>query len=356
MTPLPAPRPARDHLTWRRLGLWLFVLASLLLFTLALALALGSTGVDLGAALAGPGPARTVLLEVRVPRVLLGALVGAGLCVSGTALQAILQNPLADPFILGVSGGAALGGTIARALGAGLFGLGGLALGLGLHLFAIAGALGAVVLTLLVARGAGGGRPFALLLAGVVLNAFASALILFLRSVVARDDALELLAWLIGTLGYPSPEELWVVAAVLLTGSAALSLLGAPLNVLSLRDRGAEVLGVDASRMRLAVLLLTSVIVGVCVSMAGLIGFVGLMVPHLLRLFLGPDHRLLLPASALGGATFLVLADLLARLIFRWLGTEPPVGVVTAFLGGPFFLWLMRRPGPGGVADEATLG
>ncbi|MDF1561419.1 MAG: iron ABC transporter permease [Deltaproteobacteria bacterium] len=341
------PSAPGARLTAGRFLGWMILLLALLLGAMILALLLGSTELSLGAALEGAGPARVVLLEVRLPRVLLGALVGAGLGASGAALQAILRNPLADPFILGVSGGAALGGTVARALATGLFGVAGgtLWLGLGSHLAATAGALGAVALTFGIARGAGGARPYALLLAGVVLNAFASALILFLRAAVAQDKAQELLYWLIGSLGYPTPLELASVAVLVICGGVLLSLLGGTLNVLALQDRGAAVLGIDAERMRLLVIVLTSVIVGTTVSLAGLVGFVGLMVPHFLRLLTGPDHRLLLPASLLGGGAFLVLADLSARLLFRFLGTEPPVGVVTAFLGGPFFLWLMRRRG-----------
>lgn len=340
-------RGTTARLTAGRFLRWMLVLTLALLAAMALALLFGSTDLDLAAVVSGEGPARVVLLEVRLPRVLLGALVGAGLGASGAALQAILRNPLADPFILGVSGGAALGGTIARALATGLFGVAGGAvwLGLGSHLFATLGALGAVALTFGIARGAGGSRPYALLLAGVVLNAFSSALILFLRAAVAQDKAQELLYWLIGSLGYPSGLELATVAVLVVTGGTLLSFLGGTLNVLALQDRGGAVLGIDAERMRLLVIVITSVIVGTTVSLAGLVGFVGLMVPHFLRLLTGPDHRLLLPASLLGGGLFLVLADLLARLLFRFLGTEPPVGVVTAFLGGPFFLWLMRRRG-----------
>jgi len=309
-----------------------------------LGLFFGSTSIQFQA-LFDDASVREILWEVRLPRVLLGLFVGAGLGASGAALQAILRNPLADPFILGVSGGAALGGTVVRALSIGLLGLeaNSWLFGAGTQFFSVLGALAAVLLTFGIAKGAGGARPTTLLLAGVVLNAFCSALILFLRSVVSQDKAQELLYWLVGSLGYPSRTELVLVGVVVSISVLALSLSGGRLNVLSLSDLGAGTLGVDSERARMEVIIISSVVVGVTVSLAGLVGFVGLMVPHLLRLIVGPDHRLLVPLSALGGGAFLVLADLLARVLFRLTGTEAPVGVVTAFLGGPFFLFMLRR-------------
>ncbi len=350
-------------------GRWLVAMGALTLVgagTVVLAASVGIEPLHLARALAAGTRDHVILFQVRLPRIVLGLLVGAALGASGATLQAILRNPLADPYILGVSGGAALGGTLALSAGAALAavarsgsalaGVARWALGPGGHLgtvpvtlAACAGALLAVGLTVAVARGAGGLHPHSLLLSGVVFNAFAAAVILFLRTVVTEEKAQELLYWLMGTLGYRPWHDLAVMAALVALGTALLVAWSGRLNLLAVGDAGAHVLGIDVDRTRLLLVIASSLVVGVAVSLAGLVGFVGLMVPHILRLLLGPDHRLLVPASALGGAAFLVASDLVARLLFRALGTEPPVGVVTAFLGGPFFLWLMsRRPVAGG--------
>lgn len=355
MTLLRAPR-----LTPLRWGLTLAALSAVLLGAVVVSALVGVESVDLSHVFDPESRDHLILVDVRLPRILLGVVVGAALGSAGVTLQAILRNPLADPFILGVSGGAALGGTLALsatvALGA-IAAAGGIVepiatflLNTGawmgpapVFLAASGGALCAVALTFAVARSAGGAHPHSLLLAGVVFNSFASALILFLRTVVSQQKAYELLYWLVGTLGYPSWMELGIAAAVVGAGSLVLFVLSARLNLLSVGDADAATLGIDVERTRLLLIVVSSVVVGVAVSLAGLVGFVGLMVPHLLRLLFGPDHRLLVPAAALGGAAFLVVSDLVARLFFQLLGTEPPVGVVTAFLGGPFFLVLMRQ-------------
>lgn len=355
-------RAGRGRLTVGRLVVTLSVALVLTVGVCLLALAFGAEDLDLAGLFAPDSRAGTILYRVRLPRVLLGLAVGAGLSLAGTTLQAILKNPLADPFILGVSGGAALGATVAMTLGAGL----GLvvdegsalslwagrvadaagAAGFGpVALFACAGAVGAVFLTFAIARSAGGAHPHTLLLAGVVFNAFAMAVILFLRTLVSQYKAQEILFWMVGTLGYRPWPEIAGVSAVVLLGAVLLTAGAVKLNLLAVGDAGAAVLGVDVDRARLWLVLVSSVVVGVAVSLSGLVGFVGLMVPHGLRLIAGPDHRLLLPLATIGGGGFLVASDLLARLAFPLLGTEPPVGVVTALLGGPFFLWLMRRRG-----------
>lgn len=338
-------------------------LGGLVLLTVAAVLVAAFVGVqhlDLAAAFTPGTRDHVILMQVRLPRVVLGLVVGAALGASGATLQAILRNPLADPYILGVSGGAALGGTLALTLGTALAAIGGSGSALAaaaaalrettsvfgtvsISLAAIAGALVAVALTFAVARSAGGVHPHSLLLSGVVFNAFASAVILFLRTVITEEKAQELVWWLMGHLGYRTWGQIGVAAAGVAVGTALLVAWSARLNLLAVGDAGASVLGVDVGRTRVVLIVASSVVVGIAVSLAGLVGFVGLMVPHMLRLVLGPDHRLLVPASALAGAVFLVGSDLVARLAFLALGTEPPVGVVTAFLGGPFFLALMRR-------------
>jgi iron complex transport system permease protein len=329
-------------LSWGRFARVNAGLGLLLLASLALGALLGPGGAGFDRLLPldpDTNPAAAALLLVRLPRALLAALVGLSLASVGVAFQALLRNPLADPFIMGVSGGAALGGTLALALA-------GSGLAFGLALEAPAAFLGALLATGLVYRvGRVGGRVDAttILLVGVVFNAFASAVIMFLKSTLSATKTQEILVWLMGGLGYQTYGALVALAAVALPGVLGLCALGRAMNALSLGDQGARHLGVDVERAKRWVFVLGSLLVGLAVSVSGLVGFVGLIVPHLCRLWLGPDHRLLVPASALAGASFLVLADLAARLLFVPLGTEPPVGVVTAFLGGPFFLILLRR-------------
>lgn len=287
-----------------------------------------------------PGsPDETIFFALRLPRVLLAALVGMALAASGAALQSVLRNPLADPFVLGVSGGAALGATIALALGLSTA----VAQLSATSVFALAGALAATLLVLLVGRLAGGSTPHTTLLAGVIFNAFALAAITFIKALVAPDRLGEILFWLAGALGHETWGTLGVTAAVVLGSVLALFVLAPRLNLLTLGDEDAQSLGLDARRTRLWLLVITSLAVAAVVSLSGLVGFVGLLVPHLARLLFGADQRLALPASALLGAAFLMLADLFARVLFRVFHTEPPVGVITALLGGPLFLLLMVR-------------
>jgi iron complex transport system permease protein len=268
--------------------------------------------------------------------VLLGLSVGASLAVAGVLFQALLRNPLADPFVLGVSGGAALGGIAVLSLGS--------ALGLGYAAVPPAAFAGAVLATLLLYAVAGtGGRVSStqLLLTGVVFNAFASAAIVFLASLAGLTQGTSIFLWLIGSLSAARGDVAGWVALFLALGLACALPLARGLNLLVLGDESAAQLGVDVSRHKRWLLFATSLMVGAAVSAAGLIGFVGLIIPHLLRLVLGPDHRLLVPAAALGGAAFLVLCDTAARTLPG--GRELPVGAITALAGGPLFLWLLRR-------------
>lgn len=308
----------------------------------ALSLALGEHPLSFSRALTVPGSDDAlVLYRLRLPRAVLAALVGAALAASGAALQALLRNPLADPFVLGVSGGAAVGATAALAVGAGaatFFGLSGVAVAA----FAGAGLAAAAVF----AAGRVGGRssPHAVLLAGTVFNALSLSAITFLRALSSHAQAdLGLLHWLAGSLTYEAPSTL-VLTSVLVTASlGGLWVLSGRLNVLSLGDDEAASLGVPVEGTRLWVLACSSLAVAAVVSLAGLIGFVGLLVPHALRGWVGADLRWLLPASALGGAVMLLCADAVARLLFPVFQGEPPVGALTALLGGPLFLWLLRR-------------
>ena len=323
------------------------VLAALLAALLAavfLGIAAGPSALgvrEIADALLAPerfGTAADIVLRVRLPRVLLGALVGASLAVSGVLFQALLRNPLADPYVLGVSGGALVGGILVMSLGAS-FGLGQYAVPPG----AFAGAIITTVVLYAVAGVRGRVSATNLLLTGVVFNAFASAAIIFLVSAAGQTEGARIFLWLIGSLSASRVDAASGVAlSLFLAGGLAFALPAArSLNLLALGEESARQLGVDVSRQQRVLLIATSLMVGAAVSVAGLVGFVGLIIPHLLRLLFGPDHRLLIPAAALGGATFLVLCDTVARTVLG--GRELPVGAITALAGGPLFLYLLRR-------------
>lgn len=306
------------------------------------ALLVGTEPISLSRALGDAASLdRTLVVEIRLPRVLLAAVSGAGLAVVGAAFQALLRNPLAEPYVLGVSGGAAVGATAVLAVGLGSAPFVGAAL---VPLAAFAGGLVATWLVYGVARGApAGSGGTSILLAGVMVNAVASAVITFVKTLVSPSRAQSLLRWLTGFVDLPTPASLAIVAGSVAVGAATLLWDAGRLNLLALGDETAATLGVDVRRLERRVFFASSCIVGAIVSLTGLIGFVGLLVPHVLRRLLGPDHRTLLPLSLVGGAAVLVGCDLGARVAFRWLGTEPPVGAITALVGGPLFLVLLRR-------------
>jgi iron complex transport system permease protein len=284
----------------------------------------------------GTEAAGDIVRRIRLPRALLAALVGAALAVAGVCFQALLRNPLADPYILGVSGGAARGGIAMLSFGA--------ALGLGYGAVPPAAFAGAVATTALLYALAGARTRFStthLLLTGVVFNAFASAVIVFLASVAGFAEGASIFLWLIGSLSGARLELVGWVAGFLALGLATSLPLARGLNALALGEESAGWLSVDVERAKRRLLVATSFMVGAAVSVSGLIGFVGLIVPHVLRLLVGPDHRLLLPAAALGGAAFLVVCDTVARIAME--GRELPVGAITALVGGPLFLLLLRR-------------
>jgi iron complex transport system permease protein len=328
-------------LTARGVALRLSLLALLLLAAMALGVCAGPSAPHGTAALRelmsdDGGAAADIVLRVRLPRVMLAAVVGAALAAAGALFQALLRNPLADPYVLGVSGGAAVGGILALSFGP--------ALGWSAQAVPPAAFAGALLTTAVLYAVAGArGRVSAthLLLTGVVFNAFASAGIVFIASLAGLTEGTSLFLWLIGSLSAARADAAPVVAAFLALGLACALPLLRDLNLLSLGEESAQQLGVEVGRLQRVLLLSTSLMVGAAVSVAGLVGFVGLIVPHLMRLRLGPDHRLLVPAAALGGAAFLVLCDTAARTLFG--GRELPVGAITALAGGPLFLYLLRR-------------
>ncbi|WP_284574157.1 iron ABC transporter permease [Streptomyces sp. 2P-4] len=343
--PAPAGRAGRA-----RFPLVLAGLAALLLLSLTAGLAIGSVHVPpgevwgivghaLGADWSEPAWSRArehIVLDVRAPRVLLGAVTGAGLAVVGTALQALVRNPLAEPYLLGVSSGASLGAVAVIVFGFTLFGA------VSLSAAAFAGALVTLLLVYTTARSGGRITPLRLVLSGVAFASVLTALLdLLLLTADRGNQARTVLAWTLGGLGGVQWGTLWLPAAALLLGTTVLLVQARPLNLLLAGEESATTLGLDVARFRARMFILLSLVTGVLVAAAGPIGFVGLILPHTVRLFVGSDHRRVLPTAALAGAVFLVWADIAARTVAAPM--EIPVGVLTALCGGPFFLWLMRR-------------
>ena len=330
-------------------GIVLLALAGLV------AIAVGSVGIGLGdtAGIIGhrlvgipavpdwTPQAETIVLELRLPRVLTAMLVGGGLAMAGTAFQALLRNPLADPYIIGTAAGASLGAVAALAAPAVLPGLAVLAagswLGIGtVQLAAFVGGLGTVMLVYTVARGARGGAVTLLLTGYAVSSILAAGVALLMH--LSGNRLGVIFAWIMGSLEVAGWRSLIVATPIVAVSLVALLARWRRLNVLLLGDLPAAHLGVDVGRERFVLTLLASLATSAAVAISGTIGFVGLVVPHLLRLAIGPDHRLLLPASLVYGALLLVIADLVARLV-----GGIPVGIVTALIGAPFFLWLLVR-------------
>ena len=284
----------------------------------------------------------TIVMDLRLPRVLGATVVGAALATAGTVFQAVLRNPMADPYIIGTAAGASLGATVGfviplvvpgLAIGAGTAWLG---LGV-VQLLAFVGGIGTVLLVIAVARSGGRLPSVTLLLTGYAVSSLLAAGVALLM--FASGRALSVIfSWLMGSLAAVGWVDLAIVAPVVAGVFAALFARWRTLNLLLLGDAPAAHLGLDVGRAKLRLTLLATLATSAAVAVSGTIGFVGLVVPHLLRLTAGPDHRLLLPASALLGATLLVMADLGARL-----AGGIPVGIVTALVGAPFFLWLLRR-------------
>ncbi len=310
---------------------------------MALSLATGSTHIppgDVLAALSGGGAdtAARVVRELRLPRALLGAMVGGALSVSGVAFQALLRNPLADPYILGVSGGAAVGALIASLFLAGAF--------LPLPACAFLGAAMAATVVFLLARRGGGVTRERLVLMGVVVGAFLNALIMMMVTMAPPGKIPGAIYWLMGDLGQGTLPRVFLLAPYVLIGLVALMTMSRGLDLLLLGDEAAFHAGLPVERVKTVLYLTASLLAGSVVAVSGLIGFVGLIVPHGARVLVGSAHRRLLPAALLLGAAFLTFADVAARTLSP--SGELPVGAVTALVGAPFFLALLRgrRGGP----------
>ncbi|MFH8367187.1 FecCD family ABC transporter permease [Streptomyces sp. NPDC018031] len=339
---MPVPREVRPGPVGAVLGV-------ALLAALTAAVSLGSTDVPLdevwSAVARGmtggepvPGTSDLIVWQLRLPRALLAAVVGAGLGLVGTAVQALVRNPLADPYLLGISSGASLGAVAAIVLGAGVGG----ALGIGLSSAAFAGALAAFALVWAMARRGGGFSPLRLVLAGVGIGQFLSGFTSYLVLQAGDEQQTHgVLFWLMGSLGGAQWETLLVPAVAVVAGLAALQARARALNALLMGDETAASLGVRVAGLRRELFVVTSVLTGVLVAVSGAIGFVGLMVPHACRLVVGGDMRRLLPVSALAGAVLLVVVDLVARTALP--DQELPVGVVTSLIGAPALLYLLDR-------------
>ncbi len=328
-----------DYLTRGRALGALAMLGAILLVTASVALACGSVHLSLLTALNDPASAdRAILMGVRMPRVLMGAIVGAVLAMVGAALQALVRNPLAEGGILGISGGGAFGAVLAMILFS-QFG--------GSDVVVPVCAFGAALLSTLavyrLAQVEGRLEPLTLLLVGVIFNAFWGAAIMLVNSVVNFYFTHSILFWLMGSFEAPTWHEVAIVAALGAGGFAILLGRARDLNLLSLGDDEATHLGVEVDAVRRTVFIVTSVMIGAAVSVSGVITFVGLIVPHMLRSLFGADHRLLIPAAMLGGAAFTVAADLIARTAIA--PAELPVGAITALCGGPFFIYVLRQEG-----------
>lgn len=315
----------------------LFIQMVLLVIVVMIAAFFGAQSISFKTAWFDPSSMDALILwQTRLPRILMAAMVGAALASAGVAFQCLLRNPLADPFILGVSGGAALGSVV------------GIVLQLALPWLSLVSFLSAFSSMLFIFWLASEGRSlpvYSLLLTGVIFNSFTFAVIMLFNSIVSFQDAHRIWYLMVGGLYPESYQHLLMLAVFVGLGLFFLIWHSAKMNLLCLGEETALSLGCNPDQLRRKIFFGTSLMIGACVSVSGLIGFVGLFVPHFLRLLYGSDHRLLVPLSALLGASFLVFADTFARSILSGSAyhTEIPVGVITALLGGPFFVYLLKR-------------
>ncbi len=273
----------------------------------------------------------TIVIQIRLPRILLGVLVGAALATAGTAMQGLFKNPMADPYIIGISSGGALGAAIAVVLRMGL---------LALPAMAFFGAICAAFVVYSISRVNDRVPVAALLLSGIAVAAFLSAITSFLMY-IAGESLHQIVFWLMGGLSTSAWDKVLIVAIPLAGGILMLSIYARELNIMLLGDEEAQGLGVEVEKFKKLSIALSALLAGVAVSVSGIIGFVGLIIPHIVRLIVGPDHRILIPASALTGGIFIVITDTLARTIIA--PAEIPVGIITAFFGAPFFIYLLQK-------------
>jgi len=317
-----------------------FSLFLLLLLAMFLGLSIGSSGSSFKAVLnlllqIGETDSTTaaIIWQIRLPRVILAFLVGATLSLGGLVFQALLRNPLAEPYILGISGGSAIGAILGIIFGFSYFP--------GVGFMAFAGSISTLLLLLVISSGQAFLKKESLLLSGVMVNAFCSAVIMFLISISQDTRLHNIIFWLMGDLSSANIHQVGFLAAALFPCFIIMFWLSNKMNLLLLGSDLAQTMGVNIKAVTLTLLVLTSFTVSTTVSYCGLIGFVGLVIPHLLRLFLGPDHRILVPACVLGGGAYMVFCDILAKTLPGQ--GELPAGVVTAMIGAPLFIILLKR-------------
>ena len=332
-------------LTWKKVIIVSILLSSLLILVILFSVTVGSVKVRpsrsitillqsiLGLKRGGTETEQAIILSLRFPRALLAGLVGAGLSVSGAIFQALLKNPLADPYILGVSSGAAVGAIVAILMGLST-------LSFGLPLASFMGALLTILAVFYFGRQEGKIHPNTLLLAGVIIGSFLSALIMFFISVSQKEELHTIIFWLMGDFSFSNYQTIRIIFPYILLSFLFLYSRARQLNLILSGEENALQLGVNVENLRLISYLSASLLTAASVSVCGLIGFVGLIVPHSVRLIFGPDHRLLIPCSALVGASFLIASDTFARTLLAPI--ELPVGVITAAFGGPFFIYLLK--------------
>jgi iron complex transport system permease protein len=305
----------------------------------AVPISISDLAINLGRLIIGkrvelPPEYQLIVFDIRFPRIVLAMLVGGSLSVAGTAFQALLRNPLADPYVLGVSSGGAVGAIIALIFLP--------QIPLMTPLSAFIGAMATITAVYFLGRRNGQLDSTTLLLAGIISASFFSAVISFLETTLTGRDIRGMVYWLMGDLSTPVAKSLhWVLLAALLLGVGSIYTTAADLNVITAGEREAVHLGVDVTRVKFVVYVAASLLTGVAVSVSGAIGYVGLLVPHAMRMIFGSDYRILIPTAAIGGAIAVVAADTLARTVMT--PTELPVGAVTAMLGAPFFIYLLRR-------------
>ena len=275
----------------------------------------------------------TIIWQIRFPRVLLATLVGAALSLGGLVFQALLRNPLAEPYILGISGGSAIGAIIGILIGLSRFP--------GVSLMAFAGSIAILLLILVMSSGQTILKKDALLLSGVMVNAFCAAVIMFLVSMTQDSRLHNIIFWLMGDLSMVDMGHVGILAAILCPCFILIFWFSNSMNLLLMGKEMAQTMGVNIKAVTVILLVTTSFMVSATVSYCGLVGFVGLVVPHLLRLVFGPDHRVLVPACVLGGGAYLVFCDVLARVLPKQ--GEMPAGVITAMIGAPLFIFLLKK-------------
>ena len=290
-------------------------------------------------ALTGNGTWGTDIIvnDQNLPRIVFGMFVGAGLAVTGAVMQAIFRNPLADPYILGLSSGASLGATLAI-----LFGVAAIPLSVSQPILAFVFCFLTIILVYTISRAGGSVRTETLVLAGVAVAALISAIVSFLTYIAPSEQMGSIVFWSMGSLNSITPEEMLCACPLIVIGVIIMLTQSKNLNAMMLGDAHAMDLGVDVKSVRLLLLIMSSLVVAACVAFVGTIGFIGLVIPHIFRIILGPDNRAIIPISILGGAAFIIMCDYIAHFVAPYYGVLP-IGVVTSLIGAPFFIYLLVR-------------